>query len=177
MAVLRLTNVSDRSRELPGYWDQRMNEHWHEPTHGLYVNRTGLDRMDARNLRVLRNLVAGRGVSVLECACGYGRYFESFARYTPEVRSYLGIDVAERNIVEAKRLHGDNGGSFQVADMATIKTAERFDLIFMVAAMSSIESRSQEIIDHLKTLLLPAGSIAIFEEDCYMIIDGAWNAP
>lgn len=174
MAILRMTDVSDQSREAPGYWDKRVADYWEQPMHGLFIDRTRLDVMDARNLEVIGGLIENRWnrdrvTRVLECACGYGRYFSKL-----EGVQCTGIDIAARNVEEAFRVN-QSLGTFHVGDMANYQTADRFDVIFMVAAMSSIESRSQEIADHLKTLLAPGGCIAIFEEDSYMVIDRAWH--
>lgn len=171
MSIFRLTDVSDATREAKAYWDKRVDEHWEKPTHGLYLDRTRLAAMDKRNLSILRSMLGDYATpGVLECACGYGRYVPFLIDWCSE---YTGIDLATRNIEEARTwgVASEENVSFEVGDMLTYKTEKRFELIFMVAAWSSIERNSAEIIKHLKTLLAPGGKIAVFEEHLYMVID------
>jgi len=174
MGVFRLTDVSNTERESKQYWDERVSKDWSQPMHGLFAQYEDdrILRMDARNWTILRSLLQPRNPPwqrVLECACGYGRYASEMTTLCDE---YIGIDLADLNIVEARRLNeGTQRASFFVADMARFDPGVKFDLIFMVAAWSSIEQKSAEIIQHLKTRLLKRGGrLVVFEEDLYMVI-------
>jgi SAM-dependent methyltransferase len=174
MSIFRLTDVSDASRETRAYWDERVARDWRMPIHGLYGEAGDMEkrivRMDERNFTELRRMLVPSS-RVLECACGYGRYLQYVGQWCGE---YVGIDIAENNIREALRQNLGRPGltfEFQVADMLHFETSRKFDLIFMVAAWSSIEQKSAEVIAHLKTLLEPGGKIAVFEESLYMVVD------
>lgn len=175
MGIFRLTDVSDNSRATKRYWDARVTRDWATPYHGLYGKGHQVSRMDERNEAVIKDILGKsmRGsVRVLECACGYGRNANVFA---PQ-HEYIGIDLADLNITEARRRTAERQWKpyvpeFIVADMATFRQEDTFDLIFMVAAWSSIEQSSAEILANLKSQLRPGGKIAIFEENLYMVID------
>lgn len=176
MGLFRLTDVSDTSRETKAYWDQRVTELWDTPTHGLYLAGHSFATMDLRNYEILRDLIGQlsnngkKSVKVLECACGYGRYFGFVKGCHGGCANYRGIDLADKSVREAQRLFGTMG-LFQVADMLTYNDGTKYDLIFMVTAWSSIEQKSAEVIAHLKTLLAAGGKLAVLEEQLYMVID------
>lgn len=181
VSVFRLTDVATAERETKEYWDERTQRGWGmNQYHGLFGDYPDdrVAKMDERNVQVIESIVNStwrrdERTNVLECACGYGRYLPLVAQMCAGVE-YVGIDLAKKNIQEALRLHLGTPGwtfKFEVADMATFQTDERFDLIFMVAAWSSIEQKSAEVIAHLKTLLKPGGKIAVLEENLYMVID------
>jgi SAM-dependent methyltransferase len=184
VSVFRLTDVSDRQRESKEYWDQRVNEHWDKPYHGVYLDVRLVEQMDKRNFAVINSIIKqiiggdeSRRPSILECACGYGRYAKDTVLMNRGglMPLYRGIDLADRSIAEAQATMGiPTLRRFEVGDMATWRPSNGvlFDLIFMVTAWSSIEQNSAEIIRHLKTLLALGGKIAIFEETLYMVIDG-----
>ena len=174
MSVFRLTDVSNTDRESKEYWDKRVRENWDTVHHGLYPAQ--VDAMDKRNIEILKFLLLqfDHPVNVLECACGYGRYAIYPTQLHAPGANYLGIDIVEQSIEEAKRIYSwslSDTFRFQTADMSTFKTDERFHLIFMVTAWSSIEQRSAELMDHLKTLLKPGGKIAVLEEKLFMVIE------
>ncbi|MES2179810.1 MAG: class I SAM-dependent methyltransferase [Gemmatimonadota bacterium] len=189
MSVFRLTDASTRERETKEYWDKRVERDWNQPLHGLYAVYPDdrLAKADERNYKVLSRILNDRvydhthgdSKAVLEVACGYGRYVKQISRWC---NKYVGIDFAGQNIGAARDHYAELSKvdeawlrhfdcSFQVADMLTFKSVDKFDLIFMVSAWSSIEHNSTEVIAHLKTLLKPDGVIAIFEENLYMVID------
>lgn len=179
MSVHRLTGVADTTRAPKEYWDKRCAENWDKAYHGHYMDDPAfIKKMDDVNLEVILGLLnkfadkvpAGEAVKVLECACGTGRYSEVILPTYCD--RYVGIDFADLNIQEAKRRFESDKASFHLSDMLSFKTSERFHLIFMVAAWSSIEQSSAEIITHLKTLLAPGGAIAVFEQDQYLVIWG-----
>ncbi len=177
MSVFRLTNV----RETKEFWDKRVEDGWETPYHSLYTGDhiERMARFDAINLDIILPIVRrceldGKKPRVLECACGYGRYAQRLGYELLDTGDgYVGIDFADKNIAEARRICTMPNATFHVADMATFDDGGKFDLIFMVAAWSSIEQRSAEIMAHLKTLLRPGGIIAVFESGLYFVVWGS----
>jgi len=178
MSIFRLTDVADATRQSPEYWNKRNEDLWGRQMHGHFLDDPKLiEEMDSRNFKVLDQIfndfckVGKRDFHVLECACGIGRYTSHIVqKYLDYKVFYTGLDFASKNIEEAKHREKDNI-KFYLSDMLSFKTEEKFDLIFMVAAMSSIEQNSKEIIDHLKTMLTANGVIAIFEQSVYCVVD------
>ena len=173
MSVLRLTDVADNTRATKIYWDERCEKLWGARFHGHFLDDEQIiQKMDAVNKDVLEGILydlnAGP-IHILECACGIGRYSGFIKSMISAKDSYLGIDFATKNIEEANKLYAAENVKFLEADMALFKTDQKFDLIYMVSVMSSIEQTSQEIINHLRSLLSPGGAIAVFEQDCYYV--------
>lgn len=180
MSIFRLTDVQDNTRSSKQYWDKRCDEKWGDAFHGHYCDRFEcLDRMDNRNYSVLSKLISNvvkekKTVNILECACGNGRYVDMLNNLKEMYEftfNYTGIDFADKNIEEAKKLYKSNSVDFYMSDMLQYKTDKKFDIIFMTAAVSSIEQNSYEIMEHLKTMLMPKGVIVIFEQHLYCVID------
>jgi SAM-dependent methyltransferase len=169
MSVLRLTDVDDDSRSSRKYWDDRCENLWGKQFHGHFLDDPKIiEQMDDVNLKVIRDFLGEGNKAVLEMACGIGRYAP---RILDLVSRYVGVDFAYKNVVEAKKLEPLYPNTqFFLSDMLHFETAERFDLIFMVSAMSSIEQSSKEIVDHLRTLLKPGGAIMIFEQTLYTVL-------
>lgn len=169
MSVLRLTDVDDNSRASQAYWNERCENLWGKQFHGHFLDDPRIiQQMDEVNLKVIRDFLGEGNKAVLEMACGIGRYLPRILDLTCK---YVGVDFAERNITEAKRLEPLYPNTrFVMSDMLHFQTQERFDLIFMVSAMSSIEQSSQEITDHLRTLLNPGGAIMFFEQTLYTVL-------
>lgn len=178
MSVHRLTDVDDNTRAPKVYWDKRCSENWDKAYHGHYLDDPNVIRkMDDINLDVLQRLLDKLSadvpsqipIKVLECACGTGRYAPILK---PHCDEYVGIDFADLNIQEAQRKFASDNVRFFLSDMLSFQTHEKFHLIFMVAAWSSVEQSSAEIIKHLKTMLAPEGAIAVFEQGQYLVIWG-----
>lgn len=178
MSVHRLTGVADNTRSPKEYWDKRCAEHWDKAYHGHYMDDPAfIAKMDKINFGVLTPLLreleisvpSNEDINILECACGTGRYSEVLL---PMCDNYVGIDFADLNIQEAKRKFEGPKAQFFMSDMLSFKSSMKFHLIFMVAAWSSIEQSSGEIIEHLKKFRAPGGVVAVFEQDQYLVIWG-----
>lgn len=177
MSRFRLTEVADNTRASQQYWDKRNEDLWGRQMHGHFLDDPSIIKsMDEMNLNMIMHLSnvikrkTGRktDVSVLEAACGVGRYANVVTQWFDK---YVGIDFAIKNIEAAKEQYENKefGIEFFHSDMLSFSTKEKFDLIFMVAAMSSIEENSKEIIEHLSFMLKPGGCIAVFEQDLFMV--------
>ena len=180
MSRLRLTEVADTTRSSKEYWDDRNDKLWGRQFHGHFLDANEvvveMDRVNISQLKyIIKKWVIKRSnagldrklPSVLECACGIGRYIEHLY---PSIDQYTGIDFATKNIEQAIEQYGHlERVQFIESDMLNYSSTEKYDLIFMVAAMSSIEEQSAEIVDHLFSLLNPGGSLAIFEQNLYMV--------
>jgi SAM-dependent methyltransferase len=180
-----LTDCKDFERESKEYWDKRLEEGWDKPFHSMFLDpEEEIKKMDRKNLSIFNQESARVSAnnhhasdlqmslwkpSVLECACGAGRYVPLLG---DRVRAYQGIDLGDLNIEEAKKLYGSEKFRFQVGDMLTFHTEEKFDIIFAVSAGSSIERNFVEIKNNLKSMLAPGGCIIFFEQDRYMVIWG-----
>jgi trans-aconitate methyltransferase len=95
---------------------------------------------------------------VLDVACGPGTNTHHFAG-----ADYLGVDVNERYVHSARRLHGRN---FLVADVRKFMTSleERFDFILVNSFLHHLNNEdSIDILSHLQSLLTANGHIHMLE--------------
>jgi SAM-dependent methyltransferase len=95
---------------------------------------------------------------VLDVACGPGTNTRYFAQ-----SDYLGIDLNERYIKDARRRYGRN---FIVVDARdyTAEPADRFDFILVNSFLHHLNTEDVvHILSHLRTLLTEAGHIHILE--------------
>lgn len=176
MSIFKLTGVDDNLRETKEYWDKRAIEYPDYILKGHFLDDFLLiKRMDERNFRAIFKYISPlTKVNILECACGVGRYVKEIVDRCSAmgvVLTYTGQDIADLHIEKARELNKQENVKFQMCDMLEFKSEEKFDLIFMVAAMSSIIFKSHEIVEHLKTMLSPNGIIIIFEQELYCVID------
>jgi trans-aconitate methyltransferase len=95
---------------------------------------------------------------VLDVACGPGTNTHHFCS-----SQYLGIDINERYIADAKRRHGRD---FVAADVRAHRTApeERFDFILVNSFLHHLNDQDvASMLAHLQTLLSEDGHIHILE--------------
>jgi SAM-dependent methyltransferase len=100
-----------------------------------------------------------RGVRrVLDVGCGPGTNARHFTH-----ADYLGVDINERYIEDARRRHP---GRFMVADVTALDVApeERFDCILVNSLLHHIATPDVErLLAHLARLLADAGEIHILD--------------
>lgn len=95
---------------------------------------------------------------VLDVGCGPGTNTKHFGR-----SDYLGIDLSDSYIQEARRRHGRR---FISADVTTyrVSTEERFDLILVNSLLHHLDTPdTRRLLSHLTELLTDDGHIHIFE--------------
>jgi SAM-dependent methyltransferase len=95
---------------------------------------------------------------VLDVGCGPGTNTQHFTR-----SDYLGIDLNERYIADARRRHQRN---FLVADVTTYTAApgERYDFILVNSFLHHIDApNTRRILAHLSTLLTEDGHVHILD--------------
>jgi len=95
---------------------------------------------------------------VLDVGCGPGTNTHHF----PDAE-YLGIDINERYIVDARRRHRRN---FLVSDVTAYTAApeERYDFIFLNSFLHHIDTpNSNRILAHLSSLLTEDGHVHILD--------------
>ena len=111
---------------------------------------------------VLAHNAMQRARRVLDVACGPGTNTKYFAD-----ADYLGIDISERYVHDARRRHGRN---FIVADARTLvanpndRFEDRFDFILVNSFLHHLgRSDVQAVLGHLKSLLTTDGHIHMLE--------------
>ena len=95
---------------------------------------------------------------VLDVACGPGTNTKYFAGV-----DYLGIDINEHYVHDARRRHGRN---FLVADVRNYVAApgDRFDFILVNSVLHHLDTKDVlSILAHLKSLLTEDGHIHMLE--------------
>ena len=178
MTVFRLTDAAGRERETASYWRHRVQSNWQQPFHGIWKGDEADTRpaMDSKNLSVIEWLTRGlpKPVRLLDAACGYGRLAGPLAALCDD---YVGIDIVEQQILAARAeatKQGIANAQFYTGDIGYWKPPAwmpyAFSLIVSIGIWSSIESRSAEVVAHLRTLLEPGGKIAVFERDGYLVL-------
>ena len=105
-----------------------------------------------------RRLGRGPYGRVLDVACGPGTNTATFAG-----PGYKGIDLNPRYIARATKAFGP---WFEVADATTYRGAPgtQYDLILINSFLHHLDDRQvKTVLDHLRTLLAPAGTVQIME--------------
>lgn len=105
-----------------------------------------------------RRLGPGPYGRVLDVACGPGTNTATFGG-----AGYLGIDLNPRYIARARRAFG---AMFEVADATTFRGAAgtRYDLILINSFLHHLDDTGvRAVLDHLRTLLAPGGTVQILE--------------
>jgi demethylmenaquinone methyltransferase/2-methoxy-6-polyprenyl-1,4-benzoquinol methylase len=113
-----------------------------------------------RIARIVSELAPGG--RVLEIACGTGLWTEALARLARTVRA---IDAAPDAVTIARdRVSADNV-TFEVADVFTWSTADRFDVVFFSAWLSHVPgSRFAQFWELLRGLLTDNGRVLFIDE-------------
>jgi SAM-dependent methyltransferase len=99
-------------------------------------------RFDAFSERVRRQLAIWfKGYSVLDVACGYGRFSDGF-------EDYHGVDFCEGMIELAKEKYPQRADRFQlVPDAATFQPGRTYDVVFEVNSCKSLGMNSGQFFD------------------------------
>lgn len=119
-----------------------------------------LDRrtLETDNKNLLKYLE--EGVSVLDVGCGSGAITQGIAERTGKV---MGIDTSENLIKLAKEHYGDVPGlEFQVADIHTFDTTERYDIITAARVLQWLADPREAILK-LRPFLKEGGVLAILD--------------
>jgi SAM-dependent methyltransferase len=152
----------------PTYWQQRYEEWWDLPFHGMSQATDEFMALEEQGIRTKLPALLRPDHRVLDAGCGYGRIAPIIC---PLVREYVGVDFSDKAIAAARESAPANA-RFVVGDIGDLKE-QPFNVVVMVGVASSISYRSAGVIDHLRSLLLPGGVIAVFEYGHDRIIDTA----
>jgi 2-polyprenyl-3-methyl-5-hydroxy-6-metoxy-1,4-benzoquinol methylase len=100
--------------------------------------------------------------SVLEIACGTGLWTEALA---PFATTLTAIDAAAEAVAIARDRVTAGNVTFEVADVFTWSTPERFDVVFFSAWLSHVpHSRFAQFWDLLRGLLADGGRVLFLDE-------------
>lgn len=119
-----------------------------------------LDRrtLETDNKNLLKYLK--EGISVLDVGCGSGAITKGIAEKAGKAR---GIDTSESLIAQARKNYSDIPNlEFQVADIHTFATPERYDIITAARVLQWL-SDPKETLLKLKPLLKEGGVLAILD--------------
>jgi ubiquinone/menaquinone biosynthesis C-methylase UbiE len=107
------------------------------------------------------------GKSVLEIGCGIGESVPFVAKKNP--KEYVGIDISQNGINEAKRKYGNKEISFQTADMSKdfAFPENTFDEVFSVYGIGWSENIEKTLSEIFK-VLKPGGTFT-FSWDHYLV--------
>ena len=184
--------VCDETRTTKEYWDARLKEHWDKPYHGMFFDsQEVIDKMDFVNRQIivdhlhdvhnakihsneLKNPKNGN-VKILDIGCGDGRYFPIVSRAVEReglmLKKYVGVDYGDLNIQAASQNYAKENVEWRVGDARSVATycpEDKFDMIFMVSVVTSIERDLVHIMDNLMKMTTPYGKVFIFEQDWYL---------
>jgi len=131
------------------YWNQRAIEY------GAKLDCVLVDHRADRHQKLVEAILEPyRGLSVLDVACGYGRFSPMFKHYT-------GIDFCPEMINLAKNKYPDKR-FLEAKDID-----ETFDVIFAVISMSSLQMKPEEFNAKWKDKANKA--VMVFEVDTFYI--------
>jgi 2-polyprenyl-3-methyl-5-hydroxy-6-metoxy-1,4-benzoquinol methylase len=99
--------------------------------------------------------------SVLDVGCGYGRVADCF---TARGYRYLGVDISEDAVQEARRRHPD--AEFMAADLASWDTERRFDVVVVLYVFVHFvdESRWLSLLRRTMSWVEPGGALLIADQ-------------
>lgn len=152
----RMTTMA-KIRGERSYWEQRYEEWWEHPYHGMSQATDEFMVREEDGIRAKLGSLLEPHHRVLDAGCGYGRIVPMIC---PHVSEYVGVDFSEKAIDAARATAPDNA-RFIVGDILDV-TDTGFDVIVMVGLASSLSYRP-EVIEHCRSLLAPGGCIAVFE--------------
>lgn len=99
---------------------------------------------------------------VLEIACGTGLWTQALAR---EADALTAIDAAPEAVAIARERVSTNNVSFQVADVYSWSTEQRFDVVFFSAWLSHVPfSRFDQFWQLLRGLVADGGRVLFVDE-------------
>lgn len=141
-----------KSRQAPqAQWDELYEA-------GTY--ETLLDSDKRHHHRLLASLIGERTpqARVLEIGCGQGAFYQSLRAVKP--RRYLGTDISERAIAQARsrfaRDLATGGAEFRAVDGAGFATEERFDAIIFADCIEYL-GPVEAVVERYGAMLAPGG--------------------
>jgi ubiquinone/menaquinone biosynthesis C-methylase UbiE len=122
------------------------------------LERRTVDNANRNLLKFLRP-----GLSMLDVGCGSGAITRSIAEKTGSTGRVLGIDPSEHLINQANQQAGDIPGlAFQLGDVYSFDTAERFDLVTCARTLQWL-AQPEAAIQNMKRFVKPGGHLAILD--------------
>lgn len=114
---------------------------------------------------ILNNMLPLKGdETVLDIGCGDGRITAEIAQRVPN-GCVLGIDASPSMIEESKKnFKKIKNVAFQLADAATFKNNEQFDVIISFSTFHWIQDK-ESTLKNIFTMLKPNGKLAIFMQN------------
>jgi SAM-dependent methyltransferase len=119
------------------YWNDRAEKTRKDGLMGVYNHSKVLEH-DSIVRKVIQSY---KNDSVLEIACGYGRFANEF-------QDYLGIDFSDVMIQRAQENHP--GKQFRVENARTFKPEKQYDVIFQVISRTSLKQSPEEFYEQWK---------------------------
>jgi 2-polyprenyl-3-methyl-5-hydroxy-6-metoxy-1,4-benzoquinol methylase len=121
------------------------------------------DRLASASERARYSLIAGHCDaldvrSVLDVGCGQGVLADRLKRVA--YRRYVGFDLSEMAIDQARRTVPDARNTYLVSDANTFEAEERFDLLVFNECLYHFEDPAAVVGRHLK-FLAPGGHVSI----------------
>lgn len=113
--------VPEENRNDPNYWNWRVATHLDREKEMIWYG--AVDKYDRFTNLAEAVLSQFKDKKVLDVGCGYGRFAHIFK---PE--NYLGVDFSEEMIRLARQKNP--GYKFEIQDINTWETEERFDMVF-----------------------------------------------
>ena len=135
--------------DLTNYWKTRgenyLNEQQKNPKHVK-------DRLQSQEKQIVKLLKNKSFNNILEVGCGYGRFTKIlYDQFKPD--RYLGIDVSEGQIKNAKDFVKNDKIDFKCIKIQDYNSTEKFDLIFSAEVLMHINfSDIQQVIKKLVSL-------------------------
>ncbi|MCI8544721.1 MAG: class I SAM-dependent methyltransferase [Bacilli bacterium] len=106
-----------------------------------------------------------KGRKILDAGCGSGKFLPLLERLVDE---YVGIDLSEEQIKEAQKKINKKNSILQVGDLEKLNFLDAsFDVVISSWVLGTItdEMKRKNVIDELKRVLKPNGTIYLIEND------------
>ena len=136
----------------------RARAHMPEGTNAV-INKRSLASSNKRLAELLKP-----GMSALDVGCGSGAITEGIAEAVGPQGEAVGVDVNERLIADARRQHGDKGGTlrFEVADIYALPWRGSFDIVAAARVLQWLD-RPEAALGQMIEAAKPGGQVLVLD--------------
>lgn len=122
---------------IASYYDHLVDQYGHDPRASDAAKQESLDV----RYRALAGVADLKGKSILDVGCAMGD-FGAYLHEHHQVKSYLGVDISERMIEEATKLHPHL--TFKNMNVLDMEGTEQFDIVFAEGIFYLLGSDAEE---------------------------------
>ena len=113
-------------------------------------------------------------LSVLDVGCGTASLLPYLLRQNPDIH-YTGLDLSRGMIDIAQQRYEGLNIKFQVGDVTTFSTSDRYDYIFCLNSFHHYEEHQEEVLAKFYASLKPGGELVLLDPIKDGVIRKIWS--